>query len=125
MYIVAVHRALLGFGVPGALGLNFREAPCFLADSDVSSTPFPRGRDLITFLGGTSLTGVLWGYSLRTSFNLVRAGARAVDLDGQAFIRGDQNLKLSTKADVFKIESLLIGGAKHVDWGARPLLAPP
>ena len=35
-----------------------------------------------------------------------RADARAVDLEGQAFIRGSQNLKLRTKAVVFKRESL-------------------
>ena len=35
-----------------------------------------------------------------------------------------QSLKLSTKAAVFKRVSMLIGGAKHVDWGARPPLAP-
>ena len=46
---------------------------------------------------------------------------------GQAFIRGGQNLKLSTKVAVFKRESLLIRRTKHVDWGARlpwPPLAP-
>ena len=42
---------------------------------------------------------------------------------GQAFIRGSQSLKLSTKADVYKKVSLLIGGGKHVDWGARLPLA--
>ena len=31
-------------------------------------------------------------------------------------------MKLSTKVAVFKRESLLIGGAKHVDWGVRPPL---
>ena len=31
-----------------------------------------------------------------------------------------QSLKLSTKAAAFKRVSLLIEGAKHVDWGARP-----
>ena len=35
---------------------------------------------------------------------------------GQAFIRRGQSLKLSTKTAVFKRVSLLIGGAKHVDW---------
>ena len=39
-------------------------------------------------------------------------------------IREGQRLKLSTKVAVFKIENLLIGGAKHVDWGTRPPLAP-
>ena len=38
------------------------------------------------------------------------------------FIRGDQSLKLGTKAAVFKRESLLIGGAKHVDRGAGPVI---
>ena len=42
-------------------------------------------------------------------------------LGGQAFIRGGQSLKLSTKAAVFKRESLLIGGAKHAD-GEAPML---
>ena len=37
---------------------------------------------------------------------------------GQAFIKGGQSLFLSTKAAVFKRVSLLIRGAKHVDWGA-------
>ena len=46
---------------------------------------------------------------------------------GQALIREGQSLKLSTKAAVFKRVSLLVGGAKHVNWGAaspRPPLAP-
>ena len=44
---------------------------------------------------------------------------------GQLFIRGGQSLKLSTKAAVFKQESLLNGGAKHVKCGeAWPPLAP-
>ena len=38
--------------------------------------------------------------------------------------QGGQNLKLSTKAIVFKRENLLIGGgSKHVDWGR--LASPP
>ena len=41
----------------------------------------------------------------------IRAGARAVDLGGQTFIREVQSLKFSTKAAVFKKESLLNGGA--------------
>ena len=40
-----------------------------------------------------------------------RAGGRAVDLGGQAFIRGGQSLKLSTNVAVFKRVSLLIGGS--------------
>ena len=54
-----------------------------------------------------------------------RACARAVDLGGQAFVRGGQGLKLSTKAAVFKRVSLLIGEAKHVDWRARLPCPPP
>ena len=44
---------------------------------------------------------------------------------GQAFVRGGQSLKLSTKAAVFKRVSLLIGGggSKHVDWGGQASLA--
>ena len=38
---------------------------------------------------------------------------------GQAFFRGGQNLKLSTKAAVFKRVSLLIGGPKRVNWGGQ------
>ena len=41
-----------------------------------------------------------------------RAGARAVDLGGQAFVRKGQSSKLSTKATVFKRVSLLIGGGQ-------------
>ena len=54
-------------------------------------------------------------------------GAERSTLVGQAFIRGDRSLKLSTKAAAFKRVSLLIGGgAKHIDWGARlPLGAGP
>ena len=43
-------------------------------------------------------------------------------------IGGVQSLKLSTKATAFKKVILLIGGAKHSNWGGRPtgtsLLAP-
>ena len=49
-----------------------------------------------------------------------RAGARAVDLGGQAFIRGGQSLKLSTKAAVFKKLSLLIGGPSMSIGEVRP-----
>ena len=43
----------------------------------------------------------------------VRAGARAVDLGGPSFNQGgEQSLKLSTKAAVFKREILLIGGGE-------------
>ena len=37
---------------------------------------------------------------------------------------GGQSLKLSTKTAVFKRARLLIGEAKHVDWGARPPCSP-
>ena len=41
-----------------------------------------------------------------------RAGARAVDSEGPSFYQGGgQSLKLSSKAAVFKRESLLIWGA--------------
>ena len=43
---------------------------------------------------------------------------------GQAFIRGGQSLKLSTKTAVFIRISLLIGGAKHVDRGRQAPLPP-
>ena len=39
-----------------------------------------------------------------------RTGGRAVDLGGPSVYQGGQNLKLSTKAAVFKKVSLLIGG---------------
>ena len=42
--------------------------------------------------------------------SLARASATAVDLAGPSVYEGGQNLKLSTKAAVFKRESLLIGG---------------
>ena len=47
-------------------------------------------------------------------------------LRGQAFIEegGRQSLKLSTKVAVFKKVSLLIEGAKHVNWGGQaPILS--
>ena len=44
-------------------------------------------------------------------------------LGGAKRLSGGQSLKLSTKASVFKRASLLIGGANHVNWGARPALA--
>ena len=47
----------------------------------------------------------------------IRAGARTVDLGRPSVHQGGQSLKLSTKAAVFKRVSLLIGEAKHVDWG--------
>ena len=54
---------------------------------------------------------------------LPRAGGRAVDLGGPSVCQGGgQSLKISTKAAAFKKASLLIGGAKYVDWGARPTL---
>ena len=51
----------------------------------------------------------------------VRAGARVVDLGRPSVYQGGgQSLNLSTKAAVLKRESLLNGGAKHVDWGGCP-----
>ena len=58
----------------------------------------------------------------------VRAGARVVDLERPSVYQGvgGQSLNLSTKAAVLKRESLLNGGAKHVDWGGwpPPILSP-
>ena len=59
--------------------------------------------------------------------SLARASATAVDLGGPSVYEGGQNLKLSTKAAVFKRESLLIGGSSMSIWEARlpwPLLVP-
>ena len=56
-----------------------------------------------------------------------RTGARAVDLRGPSVYQGDQSLKLSTKATVFKRVSLLIGGPSMSIGGPGPsglLLAP-
>ena len=72
----------------------------------------------------TSTIGKL-GYSNSFLYFLIihgcsRAGGRAVNLGGQAFIRGGQSLKISTKGAVFIRVSMLIEGAKHVEWRARP-----
>ena len=61
----------------------------------------------------------------KCSFPDSRAGAGAVDLGGSSVYQRGQNLKLNTKAAVFKRESLLIEGAKQVDWGGQASLAPP
>ena len=53
-----------------------------------------------------------------------RTGDRGVDLGGPSVYQGGQSIKLSTKAAVCKRVSLLIGEAKHVDWGGRPLQIP-
>ena len=53
-------------------------------------------------------------YMTLPRFGTEQAAERST-LVGQAFIRGDQSLKLSTKAAAFKRVSLLIGGAKHID----------
>ena len=52
-----------------------------------------------------------------------RAGSRAVNLEGPSVYQGGAKCEIKHKATVFKRVSLLIGGAKHVDWGARP--GPP
>ena len=49
--------------------------------------------------------------------NTLRAGGRAVEVGGPSVYQGEKNLKISTKADIFKRVSLLIEGAKHVDSG--------
>ena len=46
-----------------------------------------------------------------------RAGARAVDLGGPSVYQGGPKCEIMHKAPVFKRVSLLIGGAKHFDWG--------
>ena len=57
-----------------------------------------------------------------------RAGVRAVELrggGGASVFQEDQGLTLSTKAAVFKRVSLLIRGAKHIDWeGQTPPWLP-
>ena len=52
-----------------------------------------------------------------------RASPRVIDFirGAKSLSGGGQNLKLSTKAAFFKRESLLIGGANHIDWGQAPL----
>ena len=54
----------------------------------------------------------------------VRAGGRAVDLEGPSVYKEGQSLKLSAKAAVFKRVSLLIGGQAYRLGGPGPLLAP-
>ena len=46
---------------------------------------------------------------------------RAVDLGGPSVYQGGPKCEIKHKATVFKRVNLLIGGAKHVDWGASPL----
>ena len=62
--------------------------------------------------------------NLQLGLLYIRAGARAVDLGGPSVYQGGQSLNLSTKAVLFKRESLFIGGGKHVDWGGQAPLPP-
>ena len=59
------------------------------------------------------------------AFLSFRAGVRTVDLGAKRLLRGGQSLNLSSKAAVFKRESLLNGGGASMSiGGARPPLAP-
>ena len=66
---------------------------------------------------------IILHFILRCLIGTYRAGARAVDLlrGAKRLSGGSQSLKLSTKAAVFKRESCLNGGAKHVDYGGQAL----
>ena len=52
-----------------------------------------------------------------------RAGGRAVDLGGPGVYQGDPKFKIRHKSCCFQ-KSLLIGGAKRVDWRRPGPLAP-
>ena len=56
----------------------------------------------------------------------VRAGARAVELGGPSVYQGGPKFEVKHNSRCLQKSKLVDwGGAKHVDWGARPLWRRP
>ena len=63
-------------------------------------------------------------YIIAMKLLIIRAGGRAVDLGRPSGYHGGPKFEIKHKSRCLQKSKLVDWGAKHVDWGAGPLLPP-